>query len=236
MGRPTKYIKSKQPAKVQRLEPKLQSLLMFIYGWIEKFGRVPTNHEIVSQFGWHRNVAHKNICYLEAAGWITRGHASNAYWPVGVNRTITFEFPATQLIGKKDPAEIGYSASKEGGKEPIGSMERLKEIAEFAGPMLGMHDNDVAAIAGAIAWVEEIKKALAPMLDETPKIKGTFWRVNAKWIHHLKEIVEKSMRTGTIELLANNPIPETPVNNGEESGPSNSGDESPVQVQEHQLW
>lgn len=193
--------KSDQPVRVRELTPPLRNTLIFIYDWIKKTGRVPTNREIMSHFGTTQQVISHRINLLERLGWVVRGYGANAYWPVGVIRTINFEFPARQLVGSEEGiTEIAYDVSTSSGLLPVGSLERLRQIGDFAGTLLGMHPKDVETIKAAVEWIEDVKAALLPAAME---------------FRLLKDTIDKPMSLTRIELLAT--TPNNKVKDGEET-------------------
>jgi hypothetical protein len=147
------------PKTLGELPAPLQSTLLFIYDWIKKYGRVPENKELCLGFGIRPAEVCRRIDQLTAYGWVKRSeaHGANKYWPVGVTRTITFEPPATQLIGNGVVTAVVAHEVPEAGAAPIGSTERLKQIAVSCGLLFGLHPHDVETIRQCAERLEQMQ-------------------------------------------------------------------------------
>ena len=110
---------------------KQREALEFIYNWIASKGRTPTQSELTQLGGISVGIIHN----LTAKGWIVQG--VYGWWPVGVNRSIRFVFPATELIDNY-LCDVHVREVKEASDRPACTMERLDDIIAVAGRFFKM--------------------------------------------------------------------------------------------------
>jgi hypothetical protein len=131
-------------------------------------------------------------------GWIVGGvtnrRLGRQYWPIGVQRTLTFTFPADAIAGVSE-SHVTYSASNEASDKPVGSMRRFRDIIAFA-QTLKMHPRDVITlkqIADKLDGMDfelRIAKETAEKLKADPRLQldPATLRAIKKWAERLPDI------------------------------------------------
>lgn len=132
---------------------------------------MPRNGEICSFLGLATNNATQYLRKLEALGYVSFGTGYGSYWPVGVTRVCTFDFPAKQIL-EAGSVTIEYPVTSESSDAPVDSHQRLADLAEFAEVLFRMHPNDVEAIRGALMRLQDLEKKLAESTRECEELRA----------------------------------------------------------------
>lgn len=182
------------------ITPAQKKFLVFTYDWIRMHGRVPSCRECMVHLGWMGSAPYYNtLKNLNERGWITRGGggvggSARSWWPIGVVRVVRFEYPATIFGATADTdSEINPKKMEELSRCPPKSLERLRQIAHFAGLMLGMADDDSATIKWAHDFIIEVRELLKPIVGE---IATTKYKAMSMWatIRELKSTLIPLLR------------------------------------------
>jgi hypothetical protein len=119
------------------LTKKQRKFLRLVYDTVEAKGRFPSFQEAAAYMGWglRANLLWSvKIIRLHRRGWLTKqttGSRIHGWWPAGVDRNMTFKYPATLFIKNRSSATVPGASDRMLPGEPE-SLERLIHLSNVA--------------------------------------------------------------------------------------------------------
>lgn len=163
-----------------------RKILRFCYRFIEKKGRTPTSHEIAMEMGSFSKAMMET---LREKNWFIRINRG-LYWPAGVDRNITFRYPATMFVRNRTP-RIQLDDVKTVDGDPC-TMERLLRFSQSA-IALGVHHDDAVTIAWAIDVIYGCTKAVNGLVYMALPVRNRKMIVPMDNVAQLRESIPREL-------------------------------------------
>jgi len=174
--------------------------LEFVYSTLAKHGRLPRFPEATNYFGWKDGVRiwTKMLKHLRDLGWIHRDEHLR-WWPIGVDRTMTFRYPASLFLPTQRKTFIQLDSIQHAPGEPE-TLQRLDNLAKLS-QSFGLHHEDALTIQWAVDTLNNLH-AIAMKIASCKGSTGSRWQRDHRIvpIALINDLVE-TLPLGSVPLI-----------------------------------